>query len=63
MTGWKPYAKAIVAVLGAGITAALSIITPDTDLYNVLTIVAAMVTAFGVYAVPNKGTTDGRAAG
>lgn len=47
------YAKAIIAILGAGITAALGIIAPDTDLFNVLTVAAAVVTAAGVYLIPN----------
>jgi NAD-dependent SIR2 family protein deacetylase len=50
------YAKAIVAVIGAGITAALGIVAPDTDLYNILTVAAAMLTAASVYLVPNTGT-------
>lgn len=49
----KHYAKAIIAILGAGITAALGIVSPDTDLFNVLTIAAAVVTAAGVYLIPN----------
>ena len=54
------YAKAIVAIIGAGITAALGLIAPDTDLFTVLTIASAMVTAFGVYAIPNQPAVDGR---
>lgn len=48
------YAKAIIAILGAGITASLGIVAPDTDLFNILTIAAAVVTAAGVYLVPNS---------
>lgn len=54
------YAKAVVAIIGAGITAALGIIAPDTDLFTVLTIASAMVTAAGVYLVPNAPAPDGR---
>lgn len=49
----SPYAKAIVAIIGAGLTAAIGLIAPDTDLFTVLTILSAMVTAAGVYAIPN----------
>lgn len=46
-------AKALVAVVGAGITAALGLgLTGTTE--QVLTIAAAMVTALGVWLVPNK---------
>jgi hypothetical protein len=53
MSKLAPYAKAIVAILGAGITAALGIWGPDTKVGMVLTILAAMITAASVYAVPN----------
>lgn len=48
------YAKAIVAVIGAGATALLGIATPHTAAWNVATVLAAMATAAAVYAVPNK---------
>lgn len=48
------YAKAIVGIVGAGCTAALGLIPPDSTLWTVLTVVAAMVTAAGVYLVPNQ---------
>lgn len=48
-----PYLKAVVAIIGAGITAALGLVAPDTDLFTVLTVLAAMSTAAGVYLVPN----------
>lgn len=47
------YSKAIVAILGVGVMTALKVIAPNTDLFNVLTIVSAMLTAAGVYWVPN----------
>jgi len=46
-------AKAVVAILGAGVTAALGIWGPDTSVGRVLVIVAAICTAAGVYLVPN----------
>lgn len=52
------YSKAIVAILGVGITTALDLITPDTDLWMVLKIVSAMLTAAGVYLVPNTSTPN-----
>lgn len=54
------YAKAIAAILGAGLTAALGTIAPDTDLFNTLTILSVMLTAAGVYLVPNAPKPDGR---
>jgi hypothetical protein len=48
--------KAIIAIVGAGITAALGIVAPGTELFQVLTVVAALVTAAGVYLVPNAPT-------
>ncbi len=51
------YAKAIVAILGAGVTAALGIWT-EGDVTNALTVLSALLTAAGVYLIPN---TDPRA--
>jgi hypothetical protein len=51
------YSKAIVAILGAGIATALEMIAPDTDLFTVLKIAAAMLTAAGVFLVPNTEST------
>lgn len=48
------YAKAIAAILGAGVTAALGIFPPDTDAWTVLTIASALLTAVAVYLVPNQ---------
>lgn len=48
-----PYAKFVVAIIGAGVTAALGVVAPDTDLFAVLTIASAVLTAAGVYLVPN----------
>jgi len=50
------YRKAIVAALGAGVTAALGIWGPDTKVGQVLTVVSAALTALSVYAVPNAPT-------
>ena len=47
------YAKGIIAVLGAMVTSALGIIAPDTDLFIILTILSAGLTAAGVILVPN----------
>jgi hypothetical protein len=47
------YAKAVVGVIGAGVTAALGLVPPSTSLWQVLTVLSAVVTAAGVYLVPN----------
>lgn len=46
-------AKALVAIIGAGVTSALAIFPPDTDTYTVLTIASAVITAALVYLTPN----------
>ncbi len=48
------YAKALVAVVGAAVTAALAIFPAGSTTYNALTIAAAALTALAVYLVPNK---------
>ncbi len=48
------YAKAIVASLGAAVTAMLGLIQESTQLWTVLTILAAALTAAAVYMVPNS---------
>lgn len=46
-------AKAIIAIIGAAITAALGLIPPDETLWIILTVVSAALTAAAVYTVPN----------
>lgn len=46
-------AKALVAIVGAGVTAALGIFPADTGVWQALTIAAAVLTAAGVYLTPN----------
>jgi len=46
-------AKAIAAVIGAGITAALGIIPENTTTWVILTVASAVCTAVVVYFVPN----------
>lgn len=54
-------AKALVAVIGAGITAALGLGLHGTA-QQVLTVAAAMITALGVFLVPNAtGVPEGGA--
>ncbi len=48
------YQKAIVAIVGAAVTAALGIVPPNSTVWQVLTVVAAAVTAAGVYLTPNS---------
>ena len=47
------YAKAIVAVLGAAVTAALGIFPSNSQTWIILTIASAALTAAAVYLVPN----------
>lgn len=47
------YAKAIVAIIGAGITSALTFAVKDSPEFMWLTIASSVVTAIGVYFVPN----------
>lgn len=47
-------AKALVAILGATVTAALGIFPANTAVWTVLTILSAALTAAGVYLVPNS---------
>lgn len=49
-------AKALVAVLGAAVTAALGIFPANTTTWQALTIAAAALTAITVYLVPNQTT-------
>lgn len=49
----KVYAKAIVAALGAGLTAASGIVAKDSAAGQVITVALAVITAASVYAVPN----------
>jgi len=51
--------KALVAVLGAAVTAALGLGLSGT-VQNVLTVIAAALTALGVYLVPNKPAAQAR---
>jgi FtsH-binding integral membrane protein len=55
------YSKAIVAVVGAALTAALGTVPPDTQVFQILTVVAAVLTALGVYGVENKDEPKGEA--
>jgi hypothetical protein len=47
------YAKALVAIAGTGVTAALGLVGPDEPAFMWLTILSAMLTAAAVYVVPN----------
>jgi hypothetical protein len=47
------YSKAIVAILGGAVTAALAVFPAGTTTWNLLTILSAALTAAGVYLVPN----------
>lgn len=47
-------AKALVAVFGAAVTAALGVFPANTPVWTGLTILSAALTAAGVYLVPNS---------
>lgn len=49
----KQYAKALVGIAGAAVTAALGIVPPSSPTWSLLTVLAAAITAAGVYLVPN----------
>ena len=59
MEKFLPYAKVVAAIVGAAITSALTVVGPDTDLFKILTVASAVITAVVVYAVPNQ-ASDGR---
>lgn len=54
-------AKFLVAVVGAGVTSALTIWGPETSVGQVLVVVAAVLTAVGVWATPNTPPAEGDA--
>lgn len=54
-----PYMKFVVAIVGAGITSALTLTSSDDPMFKYLTIASAVITAVMVYATPNR-AADGR---
>jgi peptidoglycan/LPS O-acetylase OafA/YrhL len=53
MDSIKPYSKAIVSILGALVVAVMQAFPDSTAVQQWGSIVAALVTAIAVYAVPN----------
>ena len=53
MNKLAPYRKTIVAVVGAALTWAIANYAGDPDVSKWLSFVAALLTAAGVYQVPN----------
>ncbi len=49
-----PYMKFVVAIVGAGVTSALTLTAPDAVEFKYLTIASAVLTAILVYVVPNQ---------
>jgi len=49
----KPYAKAVVAILGAVLTTVMTQFPENTDVQTWGPIVASFLTALAVYLVPN----------
>lgn len=48
------YAKALAAIAGGAVTAAIGIVPPHSTTWQILEVVSATCTAAGVYLVPNK---------
>lgn len=48
------YAKTIVAVVGAAVTWAVATYAHDADVSKYLSLVTAILTAAGVYTIPNS---------
>lgn len=59
MDKFLPYMKFVVAVIGAGVTSALTLTLPEDPAFKYLTIASAVLTAIAVYATPNT-QVDGR---
>lgn len=51
------YLKAIVAIIGAAVTAALGLVPEGSSTWIALTVIAAALTAAAVYLVPNTPST------
>ena len=58
MVNIAAYAKFIVAVVGAGVTSALGFVSQGTPAFMWLTIASSVLTAIGVYFVPNASLSD-----
>ena len=54
MSKLKPYLKFVVAAVGSAATWAVGTFAPDSKVWLIATAVLAVLTAAGVYAVPNK---------
>jgi peptidoglycan/LPS O-acetylase OafA/YrhL len=54
MTSIKPYSKAIVSILGALVVAVMQAFPDSPEVQQWGSIIAALVTAVAVYAVPNR---------
>ena len=51
-------AKAYCALVGSVVTAILGTVPPHTQLWTILTVAAAVLTAVATYAVPNAAPAD-----
>lgn len=54
MTKIRQYAKALIATFGGALTVAVQTIPADTTAGRIIAAIVALLTAAGVYAVPNK---------
>lgn len=50
----SPYRKTIVAIIGAALTWAIANYANDPEVSKYLSLLTALLTAAGVYQVPNK---------
>ena len=50
----KPYSKFVVAAIGAALTWAVATYANDPEVSKYLSLVTAVLTALGVYQVPNN---------
>lgn len=50
----KPYRKFIVAVIGSALTWAIATYADDPEVSKYLSLASAILTALGVYQIPNK---------
>lgn len=57
MSFTNPYFKAIVAAIGAAAAIITQTVGPEGTAGQIATIVIAVLTALGVYEVPNRPTT------
>jgi low affinity Fe/Cu permease len=58
MEALKPYAKFVVAIIGAVVTWAVATFPDNLTVQTYVSLASAILTAVGVYLVPNKPSTN-----